>query len=186
MGFQHQNIRIPQPLKSLKNFRSAFLALATTTYVFIGASHAQTISHHVLGSSSGMHQSQESSLDWTIGEFAVATFSDHNALITEGFHQPRLSVTPISASDLEAILDISVYPNPFTDIIHIKFNELVTDGLAVLHDIRGREVMKTVMDSDDRVSSLDLQNLATASYILTVTSNEKQIQRSFRIVKASR
>jgi hypothetical protein len=164
------------------------VALVSTIIVLFMLSafttHAQSISHQVVGSSGG-DDPQMNSLVWTIGEVAVSTVTGSGSMITEGFHQPSLYVEPLGANIGSGIIGISVYPNPFSVELLVKFNKTFNDGRAVLYDLNGREVFQTSLDSGSEESRIDLSKLAAAAYILSVTTDETQISRSFRVVKAS-
>jgi len=146
--------------------------------------HAQSISYQVIATSGGTGP-EMSSLVWTIGEVAVSTITGNGSMITEGFHQPSLHVEPLDANIASPNIGISVYPNPFSDVLLVKLNETFTDGRAILYDLSGREVFKTSLDNESMESRLDLSKLAAATYILSVNIEDTQISSSFRVIKAS-
>ena len=50
-------------------------------------------------------------LSWTVGEPVIGTFSGSAFILTQGFHQSRLTITAIDPSTLMG-MEIHVYPNP--------------------------------------------------------------------------
>jgi hypothetical protein len=172
-------VALQRDIKSIA-IGSAFVLVSLVAFT----AHAQSISHQVIGSS-GVTDPEMSSLVWTVGEVAVSTATGGVSMITEGFHQPLLHVEPMDANIGSTIIGISVYPNPFSDVLLVKVNETFKDGRAVLYDLSGREVFQTSLDNESKESRIDLSKLAAAAYILSVTTEDSQISRSFRVVKAS-
>jgi len=63
------------------------------------AMYGQSQPQQVIASSGGSGSSGDVSMGWTLGETVIATFSTGSAILTQGFHQPGLTVTAISTTD---------------------------------------------------------------------------------------
>jgi len=87
---------------------------------------------------------------------------------------PNLSVSQFSASD------ITISPNPATNIISIASNQNIAINAIEISDLNGRVVQN---QSFENVSSLDMNiaNIASGVYLLTVVSDKGTITK--KIVK---
>ena len=56
---------------------------------------------------------------WTLGEPVIETYMPGTYILTQGFHQSRLTATPISEI-LYTEIELKVFPNPALDFILIQ------------------------------------------------------------------
>ncbi len=104
---------------------SAFLTLMGWTY-------AQTLDPSVIASGGGIHATDHLSLEWTLGEMAVEAIYFEDEMITEGYHQPMLTVSDFDETTMTNTLSypdyqITVNPNPVNSILNVKI-ETSTDS----------------------------------------------------------
>ena len=131
-------------------------------------------------SSAGHHaEASGIQLDWTIGEPVIETYSNGNDILTQGFHQTKLMVTPVF-SIIENNF-INVFPNPTKELVYIQFNEILDFGVAAeLHTLEGK-LLKT-FELIDQLTPCDVRSLPNGSYLLKISKNNEWIQ-SFKIIK---
>lgn len=79
--------------------------------------------------------------------------------------------------------DISVFPNPFIDIINIRY-EKTGDLIVELMDVTGKYAMRKTLSGGNR--QLDLRGLAGATYLLRVFDADAQLLQTFKIEKVSK
>jgi len=91
----------------------------------------------VVSSGGGTQSTAEHQISWTLGEVVIDTYVEGGSIITQGFHQTKLSLTPITELLLPNI-KMNVFPNPTQDFIHIYFNELVKNTNYSLFDLSGK------------------------------------------------
>tara|TARA_R100001132_G_C3259631_1_gene84126 strand:- start:248 stop:748 length:501 start_codon:yes stop_codon:yes gene_type:complete len=107
----------------------------------------------------------------------IGTSQSSVAIMRQGFIQPPIEVFALSETDNS--LDAVVYPNPFQNIVHVRFNETLKKPVnIVLYDVLGRIVRtesKVVTTSE---TSIHLDGLSSAQYILTITSENKEFKTS--------
>jgi len=60
-------------------------------------------------------------ISWTIGEPVIETVSSGSSVLTQGFHQTKLTVTTIDEL-LFSDLELKVYPNPTSEFVIISSN----------------------------------------------------------------
>lgn len=136
-----------------------------------------------LTASGGKASGDEGSVSYTIGQLVYSTITgtDHNS-ITQGVQQPfEISVVSSIEEAIGINLEIVVYPNPATDYLILKINNVT--GIkyeASLYSINGMLLKnKKIIDNETQVS---MQDLVPGIYFLRVTDNEKEI-KVFKIIK---
>ena len=121
----------------------------------------------------------EYEVSWTIGEPVIATGSSGSYSLTQGFHQPKLSVTPteIFADDF----NIEVYPNPTREFVTINSDQLLENAEYALFSLSGEKLMEGEITS--RTTKLNLENRASGSYVLKLSQKNSRPLQTFKIVK---
>lgn len=76
-------------------------------------------SQQLLSSSGDFYESNLLQIGWSIGETVIDTYSANDVILTNGFHQSKLSITNV---DDILNLDLKLYPNPTADILNVSFN----------------------------------------------------------------
>lgn len=132
----------------------------------------------VLAASGGYGEGSDISLSWTLGELAVTTLEGDNMLLTQGFQQTFH--IGVGVPEKEIKWEISVYPNPVTDQLQIRFNiQRTGDYLLEIQDVTGRVL---TLRQQDRVNPGDIirmntSNLASGIYFLRVmTPDGEQVR----------
>ncbi len=142
-----------------------------------GFLHAQQVI-----SSSGAHAAASGiQLSWTIGEPVVETLSAGNVILTQGFHQPKLSASAIDDKVIPG-LTLAVYPNPFSyelnirvdegDISQLKYTLFTADGKAI-----SSERLK------ESITSIDMKTFATGNYLIRVDRKNGTPVKTFKVIK---
>ena len=148
-------------------------------FALIGA-NAQTASPELVSSSGDSFNNTSYQLDWSIGECVTATHSAGDYVITLGFHQNTYNIT--SVVDLRADIEMSVFPNPTSDLINLKLTDFQNlSGLSyVITDISGKVLAKNKILSTSQ--TLNFTNYTDGTYLISITENN-QLIKSFQIIK---
>jgi hypothetical protein len=100
---------------------------------------AQSLGPATLNAAGGSTAVSGNTHEWSVGEMVlVHTATTSGLVVTQGILQPMLQVTGIHDNEL-ALEGMSIYPNPASDQLHIKFD--LARNLEVtlkLSDISGR------------------------------------------------
>ncbi len=81
-------------------------------------------------------------------------------------------------------LNISIFPNPASDLIAIQINGLVEDDLNVkLLDLSGRLVQSTKINKGSTIAYFDVQTLYDGTYLVVISNNNQKIARKVIINK---
>ena len=112
--------------------------------------------------------------NYTLGEVFINSHISPNQILSEGFHQPVISLFEIESID---DLEISVYPNPTSGKLVINHN---LDYIVVhVYDVRGRRIEVIVED----LKSVDLSFCPQGTYSLLIISRDKRVFKSKIIIQ---
>ncbi|MEQ9229442.1 MAG: T9SS type A sorting domain-containing protein [Cyclobacteriaceae bacterium] len=134
----------------------------------------------VISSSGNHHENSSAMISYTVGETVILTGTSSENILTQGFHQTKLTVTGI---ELPLGLDIRVYPNPTSDRIIVEFNDDIEAQLS-LYDISGRLVEHRPIAKHQRRVEFDLSNESAGNYLLNIKDASNNLN-TYRIVKTN-
>jgi hypothetical protein len=135
---------------------------------------AMTTSAQQVVSTSGNHAENGSAqMSWTVGEIITTTISGGSNILTQGFHQSRLTVTAIEEAEVPDF-EISAFPNPAFECVNLSFYDLPeqqSGGLwknfyFQLFDVNGKLLLQKKIESTETVISMD--SYAPSTYFLKV------------------
>jgi len=124
----------------------------------------------------GNYISKEGTVSFSIGEVVyISKGLSYN--MTEGV-QHSFIINPIFTN---SNLLLSIYPNPTTDLLFFKLENLnYLDLSYILYDISGKILMRgTILDSK---STISLKNYASQTFILKIVRGQNE-QNIFKILK---
>jgi hypothetical protein len=170
----------------MKRIVLGFLALLA---VGVSTSKAQNIAppfeRQVVASAGQYLDTPTLKLSCTIGEPIVATLTNVKLILTQGFQQPQENEVSVNL-DL-ADWNIKAYPNPFNDNVNIeitsdKSSEFVIGITNLIGQNLGMEYLANNYPGKN-VYTLNTAFLTTGMYIVTVTSKDGQLIKSFKLNK---
>lgn len=120
------------------------------------------------------------SISYSVGQVVYITMTGTNGSMAPGVQQPyEISVGLDEAKGIT--LSCSVYPNPVFDVLTLKVENFNHSTLTVsLYDMNGKVLENKKLEGD--ATSIDMGNLAPATYFLKVTDNNKEV-KIFKIIK---
>ena len=118
---------------------------------------------------------------YSIGQVAYKTQTGTNGIVTQGVQQPFEIVT-LSGEEFTAIsLEAIVYPNPTVSIVNLNIKNYPIQNMNYqLFDFRGRLLSDNKILNEETI--IDLERYAAATYLLKVSSNNKEL-KTFKIIK---
>ncbi len=141
-----------------------------------GFSFAQSFERSLIGSAGTQSTKGNASLDWSIGETMVADFSNPNVSLSQGLHQWIKVLTAVrELPDWHE--DVSIFPNPFVDIVTLKSSNLRNYTIE-LYNVSGNFILKQQWDGEEK--NLNLGNLHEGIYLFVI----KDIKGKFIALKA--
>jgi hypothetical protein len=154
----------------------------------LGGLQAQSVSQNALVPQGEVSQTDELSLEWTIGETIVHTVKHSDGMLTQGTQQPLLLIEKRSASTQGGAfhdIDIQVYPNPTSTFINIDLSaskELELDIFLV--DISGKKVQEVSGNAILGKSKVDISTLFEGIYFLQFIDRKSKELFTLKVIKS--
>lgn len=118
---------------------------------------------------------------YSIGQVAYKTQTGTNGIVTQGVQQPFEIVTLSGVEFTTISLEAIVYPNPTVSIVNLNIKNYPIDNMNYqLFDFRGRLLSDNKILNEETI--IDLERYAAATYLLKVSSNNKEL-KTFKIIK---
>ena len=120
-------------------------------------------------------------VDWTLGEPVIETFTGAANRVTQGIHQTKLMVTALRNFDIPE-MEVKVYPNPARDMVTIELAQGLNQRFTCeLTDLTGQKMI--VKEMSYPAENLDLKDFAPGIYLLRIFTPILKIEKVFKIVK---
>lgn len=148
---------------------------------------AQSIGPATLNAAGGSAAVAGNTYEWSVGEMVlVNTVTSSGLVVTQGTLQPIIQGTGIN--DKSALAGLSIYPNPASDQLNIKFNiPRDLDVVLKLTDVSGRaQYFKKVKNHNgSALITMDFKPYAAGIYMLHIetTDKAKTYTNTFKVVK---
>ncbi len=165
----------PRKINSPMSTKTTFIILLL---LFSGTIFSQEIISEVIGVSGTDFSNSEGSISFTIGEPIIASYSQDDIILTQGFQQSTFTITRIDREE-ELEMSISVYPNPTSRFVNIVYND--EPYSCLLFDMSGKIIRRE--DAINGSLSIDLSSYTDGSYILNVVNGKGRQIAKYKIVK---
>jgi hypothetical protein len=121
-------------------------------------------------------------LSWTVGEPVIETFTGSSVILTQGFHQTKLTVTPIEFIPVPD-LELTIYPNPVSSVLRLQAvgKKTVPQMTYSLYNMEGKVIMKKLFENSPEEINMELYSSGT--YVLKIFNGENQPLRTFKVIK---
>jgi hypothetical protein len=120
-------------------------------------------------------------LSWTIGEPVVETFTGTSAVLTQGFHQSRLTVTSVDPT-LFPEMDLSIYPNPVSTSLKLQISGDRLQNLNyMLFNMEGKAILAKDIESSSELIKMEL--FSPGTYLLKVFRDDNIPLKTFKVIK---
>ena len=177
------------------------IIILATFFCYTQSIQAQSIQRNVVASAGINNTVSSIRLTSTVGETVTSTLSQSNYRLTQGFQQGNITVARIANGENTTEINsdesttsrtddsfdkikfkVNVYPNPTTEYINIKLEEMSEMKLMMyLTDLTGRMIEARTLYSIE--TRLEFNSIAPGKYILNITSEDGKVNESFKIVK---
>jgi len=145
------------------------------------AGTAQSFAPEVWASAGGYHADSKGSVAWTLGETVIetATSASSNLTVTQGFHQPSVSISTGNAQQPKDISPVfTVFPNPTSGIVRIKLSKPMEKPMQIsLFNTLGQLIQSELWNPEGGAAEMELslENLANGVYFLQITMGGESI-----------
>lgn len=152
-------------------------------------SFGQSVERQVIGSAGAFSEAGDFMLSSTVGESAIATFSEGSGsdviILTQGFQQA--DDFGLSVEEPYLKLYAVLFPNPTGDGVTLDIATETTLTLRIaLFDATGAEYGLPQSNLQVTGSSrhyVDMRNLASGTYFLQLTDNSNNLNKTIKILK---
>jgi len=113
----------------------------------------------------------------SIGQRGVVGLSNTSLSAVQQGYLNHVKVFKVDNTDSEfaATIDVSIYPNTFTDFVNIKFSKVSMYPIYIeVFDIRGRLVLKQEFKASSLISVATDRLQNAASYVIRVSSGSQE------------
>ena len=113
----------------------------------------------------------------SIGQRGVVGLSNTSLSAVQQGYLNHVKVFKVDNTDSEfaATIDVSIYPNTFTDFVNIKFSKVSMYTIYIeVFDIRGRLVLKQEFQASSLISVATDRLQNAASYVMRVSSGSQE------------
>ena len=117
------------------------------------------------------------SIDFTVGEVMINTFTNGTNDLTQGFQQTNWNFVGIE--DHLPSYEVTIFPNPTSDVLNIKTSEYQNVNYT-LYDGKGQLVLQNKLSAEQTV--IQVSRLAPGNYSL-VLNNDTQNLKTFLLIK---
>ncbi len=177
----HETQQAANCLFELLQLDMKFIFAISAIYLFLIPISAQQVLPMVVSSAGGHYQGSSLSLDWTIGQIVTTTTRSEPIVITQGFHQPSLSITAIE-NQLQNIDKVRVYPNPTADHIEVDLKLKRRSNIEIdLVDLNGKIVATKQIAGRHMKERFGVTNLPAGMYFLYIRVDHDKYLKSFKI-----
>jgi hypothetical protein len=141
---------------------------------------AQNTKQEVVASAGGYDVNGDLSISWTLGETIIPTFQNGDLILTHGFQQ-QLVITTVE-ENFEFLVNVTVYPNPASDIVNIQFESPVEGDvdLTVINS-QGKVVKADIIESATLDKQINFQDLPAGIYYLRL--HKGNLINVYKVVK---
>jgi len=169
---------------------------------FSASMRAQSLERNVIAAGGKTKIAGNIMLEYTIGETFVKTLSSPSNKITQGFHQPTVTVTRVmNEQEAPAVIEdaaerttaglateannfkVEIFPNPATDYIMVRTETVSQISTLTLIDISGKLVYSGKLNETEK--RIDLGFLPNGKYFLSVRNEDGSINESFKLIKVN-
>jgi hypothetical protein len=165
--------------------KSKPLALLGVAMLMGTMSYAQSIAPQSVNSSGTKMSQANGSLSFTVGELLVLSQTDSQGNTLGGGFTAGATLTTVSIQETDAaVLDLSVFPNPTSDLVNIRINHSSIDQVLVsITDLQGKEVYSGLYAGVSNTIGINTASYAPGTYVLSLKSNNNQVLGTYKIIK---
>lgn len=123
------------------------------------------------------------SASYSVGQVVYTTNTGTNGSVAQGVQQPfEISVVTGIEEAKDIFLNVSAYPNPTTDYLELKVENLQLSELSYkLYDISGKVYQNKEIGNS--ITKIEMQNLPQGIYFIKVIDTKNKEFKTFKIIK---
>jgi hypothetical protein len=149
-------------------------------FFLFGCSLVSLQGQEIVATAGNFYKNPSGSMVYTIGEGITGTFNGGQIILTQGMHQPIITITSINKqSGLN--FSITAFPNPANDFIKLKVEKENIRGMQLeLFDEHGKVLISRAVKSN--ITEIPMNGLSPSTYVIRVLQDNMEI-KTFLIIK---
>jgi hypothetical protein len=165
--------------------KSKPMSLLGAVFLMGTVSYAQSIAPQSVNSCGTKMSQANASLSYTVGELVVLSLSDSEGNTLSGGFTAGATLTTVSINETDAaVLDVSVFPNPTSDLVNIRINHSSMEQVVVsITHLQGKEVYSGKYAGVSNLIGINTASYATGTYMLTLKNLNNQVLNTYKIIK---
>ena len=141
----------------------------------------QTQAQEAVATAGGDASGTNGNVSYTVGQVVYTTNTGTTGSVAQGVQQPFEIQTVLGADNFNINLQLAVYPNPTTNWLQLEVRNTDFANLSYqLFDLNGRLIANQKIVNE--TSTLQMEQLPAAIYLLKVLDNNKEV-KTFKIIK---
>ncbi len=168
--------------KNTRRLKAAFISRLICTAALFTFLFSQSTLHaqEVIATGGNHHKAGDISVSWTLGETVIETFRAGESILTQGFHQSKLTVVSIDEIDLPGY-NITAFPNPASSYVTLKVEAENYEKMSFrLYDFNGRLIEQNRIDGS--YTNISFEGLKPAVYYITIIEDVRKLT-TVKIIK---
>jgi hypothetical protein len=155
-------------------------ALVIVCFILLFFPAIGQVQHQVISASGNYAVAGAVSVSWTLGETVIPTQQNGDVILTHGFQQ-QLIVSTI-AENPELKVELTVYPNPVSDQLFLRFGSPAEEATEVfIMDAGGRLVKTETIEASVTTKEINMQDLGSGIYYIKLIRGI--ISNVYKVVK---
>ena len=147
--------------------------------LLLGAFQAQA--QEAVATAGGNTSGTNGNVSYTVGQLFYTTNTGTTGSVAQGVQQPFEIQTVLGAENFNINLQLAVYPNPTTNWLQLEVRNTDFSNLSYqLFDLNGKMILNEKITAE--TSSIQMERLPAAIFLLKVVSNNKEV-KTFKIIK---
>lgn len=139
-------------------------------------------SQEVISNAGECFHKENIQLSWTLGEPCIETFSNNGRILTEGFQQGKISISPVDLDPLQEITGLKIYPNPVGEKLVIDYAGLAEQSFMYkICDVNGKTLSAGRIT--DPLFFIDMSFYTQGEYLLMIFNLNDKLMKSYIIIK---
>jgi hypothetical protein len=165
--------------------KSKPIALLGAAMLMGTMSYAQSIAPQSVNSGGTKMSQANGSLSFTVGELVVLSQTDSQGNTLGGGFTAGATLTTASIQEADAsVLDVKVFPNPTTELVHIQINHSTLEQVVVtITDLQGKEMYSGKYAGISNVIGINTASYAAGTYVLSLKNLNYQVLGTYKIIK---
>lgn len=147
--------------------------------LLLGAFQAQA--QEAVATAGGNASGTNGNVSYTVGQVVYTTNTGTTGSVAQGVQQPFEIQIVLGADNFNINLQLAVYPNPTTNWLQLEVRNTDFANLSYqLFDLNGKMILNEKITAE--TSSIQMERLPAAIFLLKVVSNNKEV-KTFKIIK---